>query len=127
VSAPINEEIFHRSIVQTTFLKRIPSELLERYFPGKEKIVHTTQAKILRILISSAVFSYSHSFNKLSETDLQSQMTHTFVLGLFLGIVKEMDFDGCSIPLCMVLHSLYNTFACYILPKFDRCSIVSGT
>ena len=121
---PITEECLYRSFYQRTLFRNIPSIIIKKFFPGKEGIIHTTQAKVLRILISSAIFSHAHSYNNLSATLIQSQMTHTFVLGLFLGSINEMDLGDYSLPLCITLHSFYNLLATQILPYYDECSIL---
>jgi len=123
VSAPIQEEWIFRHLIQECLLKHLPRILMSKSMSPSSirKILDSTAAKVIRILISSAMFSAFHIINTpLDDNELQNQMTHTFVLGLFLGTLVETDVNYLG---CMALHSLYNILALLVFPFLDSCNI----
>lgn len=57
---PLFEEIIYRGLIQDCLLTRCPKYLIKRIAPGKEAIIDTTIAKIIRITFTAAIFYALH-------------------------------------------------------------------
>lgn len=120
IQAPMQEEILFRCIIQKGLLKGIPLLALQKSNPKQECIVDSLSIKVLRILITSGLFSAFHLQNEglISDSALEGQLVHTFVLGLFLSTITELEPGFLGITLVVMIHMFYNFIA-----LSDECTI----
>lgn len=91
LSFSIVEELVCRGLIQDLLLHQGFKKLIKTLAPGKEWIADSTLAKITRVVLSAAVFSFMHNLNsgRISDGELNLQLRSTFATGLFYGIIKE--------------------------------------
>lgn len=101
------EETFLREIVQDILLKRMPSCVLKRVMPGKEKLLQTKTYTVARIVLSSALFSALHLLNNgsLPDSYVQAQLVGTFAQGMVFGVIKE---TGLGLGSSIIAHAINN-------------------
>lgn len=88
---PITEELIFRGLVQDVLLTRLPKYIIKKIAPGQESLLDSTTAKIIRVALTSALFSSAHIVNigVLPGSYVSMQLVATFVMGIYLGALKE--------------------------------------
>ena len=87
-TGPLREEVLFRFIVQRILLKVLPQATAKK----EDKAYHdSTEAKVKRVLISSAVFSLVHLGNLrvLPPSYVIHQLTGCFMSGIAWGVIQE--------------------------------------
>lgn len=89
--APILEEILFRGLLQDILLDRFVRWTVNKLGLNDSKWTSSKAYTAGRILITSALFSYVHSFNSAHFTDeyVAEQIKQSFFAGLFFGLIKE--------------------------------------
>lgn len=118
LQAAVYEELIFRGLIQDILLKRIPQLIIKKLAPGKEKLLDTKTAQAFRITISATAFSAIHLINLLvfPKEYVIPQVVITFVLGIFLGVIKE---SRLGLAGTIGAHALNNTMA--ITPILTSC------
>lgn len=91
VAAPIQEEILFRGIIQDLLLKRLVKKAVVKIAPQHASKVDSKIYTAIRILLTSAAFSYIHTYNKdiVVQSYVDLQVIASIFQGISFGILKE--------------------------------------
>ncbi len=117
IAIPINEELIFRGALQDLLLKRLVKKVVVNIAPQHADKVDSNIYTGIRILLTSAAFSYSHTSNAAFMTDsyVAKQVFQTFFLGLGWGALKE-KYGIASSTGAHMIHNLVAT-----LPGMTKC------
>lgn len=118
VLTPIFEEVIFRGLVQDILMKRIPQYIVKKIAPGREMALDSRIAGIVRIVLTSALFSAYHLLNRgiFANAYVDLQIVQTFIMGISLGIFKE---SKAGLFGAMGAHMAHNIIA--ISPQLLSC------
>lgn len=88
---PLAEEVLFRGVLQDLLLKRLPEKIIKRISPENAGKVESKIYTAVRILLTSAAFSYYHEMNRgtLSDEYVTLQRVASFLMGIGFGLLKE--------------------------------------
>jgi membrane protease YdiL (CAAX protease family) len=107
---PILEEVFFRQLIQTIILPPYTKRIMRFIRPAGSFQLNNIIDKVVRILITAALFSSFHLQNKKiwDDSTVDVQVLSAFVFGIGLGIVKE---SRAGILGSIVAHMVNNLIA----------------
>lgn len=122
IEETIIEEFCFRGFLQGVALNRVPEFISKKILKKENLISNNTYAKIVRIFVTSVIFSYAHKTNEemISTSAVKRQMLGSFIGGICLGCIKESPLGLAGAVGGHVANNLFSIFAVYFRSNFLR-------